>query len=129
MKASKLFKLVGARLFYMYGNGQGQSTLFSQIKTAVENKDEIFNMSGGEQLRDYLPVGEIVKILVDFVLSHPNNGIINACSEKPISIQRLVEQWIENHCCKIKLNLGYYSYPNYEPMTFLGDGKKLNSFL
>lgn len=129
LKANKPFKLVWARLFYMYGNGQGQRTLFSQIKTAVENQQEIFNMSGGEQLRDYLPVGEIAKILVKLALSQQDIGIINVCSGKPVSIRSLVEQWIESNRWRIKLNLGYYPYPDYEALAFWGDRQKLDSFL
>ena len=46
---------------------------------------------------------------------------MNICSGAPISIRRLVEEWIKNNNWDIELNLGYYPYPDYEPMSFWGD--------
>jgi dTDP-6-deoxy-L-talose 4-dehydrogenase (NAD+) len=52
-------------------------------------------------------------------------GIINCCSGKPISVRTFVENYFEEHNHPIKLNLGYYLYPDYEPFAFWGDVKKL----
>jgi dTDP-6-deoxy-L-talose 4-dehydrogenase (NAD+) len=38
-----------------------------------------------------------------------------------------VEDHISRRGTAIKMNLGYYPYPEYEPMAFWGDGNKLNS--
>jgi dTDP-6-deoxy-L-talose 4-dehydrogenase (NAD+) len=84
-------------------------------------------MSGGEQIRDYLHVDQVAKYLVGLALSTQSVGLINVCSKKPISIRRLVEQWVERHDWKIQLNLGYYPYPDYEPMAFWGNSSKLKS--
>ncbi|MEQ9359161.1 NAD-dependent epimerase/dehydratase family protein [Coleofasciculus chthonoplastes] len=129
LQSQQPFKLAWARLFYMYGDGQPQTTLFSQLKSAIENRHDVFNMSGGEQLRDYLPVSEIAKILVKLALKSRNIGIVNICSGNPISIRRLVEYWIETHGWEIQLNLGYYPYPEHEPMAFWGTRRKLDRFL
>jgi dTDP-6-deoxy-L-talose 4-dehydrogenase (NAD+) len=49
-------------------------------------------MSGGEQLRDYLPVQEVARRIV-FWVEHPEcQGIINCCSGKPTSVRSLMEQ-------------------------------------
>jgi len=42
-----------ARLFYIYGEEQGPKSLFSQLKNVALEAGAVFNMSGGEQLRDY----------------------------------------------------------------------------
>lgn len=125
------FELVWTRLFYMYGDGQPQNTIFSQLKNSVQNKIKVFNMSGGEQLRDYLHVSDIAKILVKLALKKPDQeiGIVNICSGKPISIRTLVEHWIQSNGWEIDLNLGYYPYPEYESMAFWGDRHKLDRFL
>jgi dTDP-6-deoxy-L-talose 4-dehydrogenase (NAD+) len=119
------FNLTWARLFYMYGDGQSRNSLFSQLKQAIERKDHTFNMSGGEQLRDYLPVQNIAKYLVDLALTRQNNEVINVCSGNPISVRKLVETWIAQNDWLIDINLGYYPYPDYEPMAFWGDQRKL----
>ena len=126
LKREKTFKLIWSRLFYMYGEGQADSSLYSQFIKAVENKDEIFNMSGGEQLRDFLPVEDIAKNISQLAFSKMDAGIVNVCSGIPISVRSLVESWKEQFGSSIKLNLGFYPYPDYEPMAFWGDAKKIN---
>ena len=121
------FNLIWARLFYLYGDGQAETSLLSQLKRAVEHGDQSFNMSGGEQLRDYLPVTEVAKHLVSLAIMRQDFRIINVCSGKPISVRKLVEDWIKQNDWSINLNLGYYPYPDYEPMAFWGDRSKLNT--
>jgi len=115
------FKLKWVRLFYMYGEGQSQKSILSQLEKAIENGDQIFNMSGGEQLRDYLPVNEVAKKITKISLQNKIDGVFNCCSGKPISIRKLVENYLVENNLKIELNLGHYPYPDYEPMAFWGD--------
>jgi dTDP-6-deoxy-L-talose 4-dehydrogenase (NAD+) len=53
------------------------------------------------------------------------NQSINCCSGKPVSIKNLVESYLEKKKHNMKLNLGFYPYPDYEPMEFWGDNCKL----
>lgn len=119
------FSLTWIRLFYLYGDGQAKMALFPQLQRAVERGDKVFNMSGGEQLRDYLHVTEAVEYIVSLAQKEQGNGIVNVCSGEPISIRRLVEGWILDANWSIDLNLGYYPYPDHEPMAFWGDNRKL----
>jgi dTDP-6-deoxy-L-talose 4-dehydrogenase (NAD+) len=119
------FNLTWARLFYLFGDHQSQTSLFSQLKSAVTRGDPVFNMSGGEQLRDYLPVTEVAKILVSLATSPRDNGVVNVCSGVPISVRKLVENWLEQNHWSIRLNPGHYPYAQYEPFAFWGDRVKL----
>ena len=47
-----------------------------------------------------------------------DNQIINCCSGKSISVKKLVENYLNEKNYEMKLNLGYYPYPAYEPMSF-----------
>lgn len=114
------FKLKWMRLFYTYGHGQMGSSLLSQLEKAVAEQAPVFNLSGGEQLRDYLPVEQMAVKIVDFSVDNDLNGIVNCCSGKPISIKRLVEDYVRENNYHIKLNFGYYPYNDYEPMAFWG---------
>jgi dTDP-6-deoxy-L-talose 4-dehydrogenase (NAD+) len=113
------------RLFYLYGNGQNKNSILEQLKSAIHRGDPIFNMSGGEQLRDYLPIETAASNIVKIALQNKVQGIINNCSGKPISIRRLVEEYLQQNNKTIKLNLGYYPYANYEPLAFWGNTEKL----
>lgn len=120
LKPLQPFNFTWARLFYMYGEGQADGSLYSKLKQAVMRGDKVFNMSNGEQLRDYLPVEEVAYQLVRSAIEQPNSGSINICSGKPISVRKLVEGWLVENQWKIALNFGYYPYPDYEPMAFWG---------
>jgi len=123
------FNLQWVRLFYTYGSFQNPNSLLAQLHRAIDNGDQFFNMSGGEQLRDYLAVEKIAKMMT-LLVEHPEcNDIVNCCKGSPISIRHLVEQHIKKRNANISLNLGYYPYPDYEPMAFWGDSSKLDSFL
>lgn len=113
------------RIFYMYGEGQNPNSLHEQLKRAIKNKDDVFNMSGGEQVRDYLPVEEVAKYIVKISVQNHITGIINCCSNEPKSVREVVEEKIKEEKSNIKLNLGYYPYSQIEPMEFWGNNEKL----
>jgi dTDP-6-deoxy-L-talose 4-dehydrogenase (NAD+) len=113
------------RLFYPFGPGQGAKSLYSQMINAITIKSKEFNMSLGEQIRDYLPVETMAGYIVTAALQNDINGIINCCSGKPVSVRSFVENFFEQRNYSIKLNLGYYPYPDYEPFAFWGNVGKL----
>jgi nucleoside-diphosphate-sugar epimerase len=122
------YVLQWARLFYMYGPGQHANSLLSQLDSALDRGDAMFNMSGGEQLRDYLPIEDVALRLVS-LLEHPDcTGTINICSGEPISVRRLVMQHLTKRGRDIQLNAGYYPYLEYEPMAFWGDCTKYSRY-
>tara|TARA_R110002049_G_scaffold46487_1_gene135135 strand:- start:81896 stop:82810 length:915 start_codon:yes stop_codon:yes gene_type:complete len=121
------FRLQWARLFYMFGDGQNPKSLLAQLDSAIDRGDHVFNMSGGEQLRDYLPVSQVAGYLAMIIRSRDFGGIVNVCSGQPISVRRLVEQHIRRRGATIDLNLGHYPYPDYEPFAFWGDNSVLRS--
>ena len=123
------FTLNWIRLFYMYGKGQNPNSLLSQLELALQNGETTFNMSGGEQLRDYLPVEKIAEYIVRIALQNKINGIINCCSGVPVKVKTLVENYLKKNNKKINLNPGYYPYADYEAMAFWGDDTKLNSII
>jgi nucleoside-diphosphate-sugar epimerase len=123
------FRLTWARLFYMYGDGQAPSSLLSQLKAAVTRGDSKFPMSAGEQLRDFLPVESVAEALTALALRNSDDGIVNVCSGKPISVRTLVETWLEQNGKRIDLDLGFYPYSEFEPMAFWGDRKKIDRMI
>lgn len=120
LKMFNSFNLTWARIFYTYGEGQPTTSLYPSLKEAVMRGDKIFNMSGGEQLRDYLLVEEVARQLVQLAIAQCDAGPVNICSGTPISVRRLVEQWLSTNGWKIELNFGHHKYSDYEPMAFWG---------
>ena len=52
----------------MYGEGQNKNSLIALLDEAIKNGGKEFNMSGGEQLRDYLHSDEVVKNITKIAL-------------------------------------------------------------
>jgi dTDP-6-deoxy-L-talose 4-dehydrogenase (NAD+) len=129
LQTKHAFELNWVRIFYLKGKGQHPNSLLPLLDAAIERGDSVFNMSGGEQLRDYLPVETAADYIVRIMAQETGVGIINCCSGVPISVRRLVETHLESRNATIKLNLGFYPYANYEPMAFWGDNRKLSRLL
>ena len=121
------YHLKWVRLFYMYGDGQGLNSLFSQLDKALDNGEKIFNMSGGEQVRDFLHVEKMAEYIVTIALQHKVTGIINCCSGRPLTVNELVAEHLKKKGKDILLNKGFYPYSDYEPMNFWGNNAKLKS--
>ncbi|MEO8405990.1 MAG: NAD-dependent epimerase/dehydratase family protein [Chitinophagaceae bacterium] len=115
------------RLFYMYGKGQNPKSLLSQLQAAIDNGDEVFNMSPGDQLRDYLPVEKVAGYIVKIAVQQKVMGIINCCSGVPVSVKQLVLDYLEEKKAEIRLNTGFYPYPDIEPKNFWGDTSKFKT--
>jgi dTDP-6-deoxy-L-talose 4-dehydrogenase (NAD+) len=113
------------RLFYMYGEGQKPNAIIPQLEAALQRRDSVFNMSGGEQVRDYLPVTVVAANICMVALQQEVTGIINCCSGTGTMVKDLVAAHLQKSGRDVKLNLGHYPYPVHEPFQFWGDDSKL----
>ncbi|MBK1709324.1 NAD-dependent epimerase/dehydratase family protein [Marichromatium gracile] len=122
-------QLLWTRLFYLWGEGQAAGSLYPQLLAAARRGERRFPMSGGEQLRDYLPVTEAAERLVRLALETEASGIVNLCSGRPVSVRALVERWIAEHGLEIEPALGALPYAAHEAMAFWGDSTRLRQLL
>lgn len=118
-----------ARLFYIYGPGQSERSLFAQLERALLDGAESFDMSGGQQVRDYLPVDVVAEYLSAIVSQETIQGAINVCSGRNISLVELVRKYLAARGANIRLNLGKYPYPDWEPFRFWGSTGKLHRII
>ncbi|EIG62343.1 NAD(P)-dependent oxidoreductase [Bradyrhizobium sp. WSM1253] len=128
LQQPKPFTLQWMRLFYMYGEGQNPNSVLAQLDRAIDEDAAFFNMSAGDQLRDYLPINAVA---ANFALALENplvcDGVINCCSGAPISVLDLVSQHRISRSSEIELRRRHFPYPDYEPMAFWGVPSKLNT--
>jgi len=129
LQSSHPFNLTWTRLFYMYGEGQSVKSIFSLLSAAVKRGDTHFDMSGGEQIRDYLHVNDVAKSIVQLSCLERSLGIVNVCSGAPRTIRGIVEGWITDNNWEIELRLGRFTYPDYEPFAFWGNSDKFHTLL
>ncbi|KJZ33827.1 NAD(P)-dependent oxidoreductase [Pseudomonas fluorescens] len=123
------FTLQWARLFYLHGEGQNPNSLLAALDRAIDAGDDSFNMSAGEQLRDYLAIETAAGYLAAILQQRKFDGVINCASGQPISVRALVEQRLQARGSSIRLNLGHYPYPTHEPMAFWGVTDRLQQLL
>lgn len=121
LQAECSFSLTWARLFYMYGDDQPATSLWPSLKAAALAGRSEFPMSGGEQLRDYLPVEEVASRLTDLALARADRGPVNVCSGQPVSVRDFVESKIRQNGWSIRPSYGELPYTDYEPMAFWGE--------
>ncbi|XHF32595.1 NAD(P)-dependent oxidoreductase [Pseudomonas chlororaphis] len=123
------FTLQWARLFYLHGEGQNPNSLLAALDRAIDAGDATFNMSAGEQLRDFLPIRTAANHLAAILHQRDFNGVINCASGQAISVRTLVEQHLRERGASIDLNLGHYPYPTHEPMAFWAVVDRLQQLL
>ena len=85
------FSLTWERLFCLYGNWRSENSLLPPWRRAIERDYKVFNMSDGEQLRDYLLVTDVAKHLVSLALQAKDFGVVNICSGKLVSVRKLID--------------------------------------
>lgn len=129
LQRERPYGLQWLRLFYMHGPGQSSSSLLGQLDSALARGDQVFNMSGGEQLRDYLPVEQVAQRIAAVAAAPQLDGVYNVCSGVPVAVRSVVERHLQARGASIALNLGHYPYPVHEPMAFWGDPARLAAAL
>ena len=120
------FVMKWLRLFYMYGKDQSANSLIPQLMQAFRNGESHFNMSPGDQVRDFLPVETMANKITAIALQKKVTGIINCCSGKPVTVIDFVHEFVKQHDIKIELSTGFYPYNPIEPFSFWGDTTKMN---
>jgi nucleoside-diphosphate-sugar epimerase len=125
LKSKYEFQLKWIRIFYVFGEIKDRVNLYTHLLKAVHENQESFNMSGGEQIRDFLSPKEIARNIVKISLQTCEDGIINCCSGKPVILKDFIKTFLHQNNYSIKLNLGVFPYPDYEPMECWGSVKKL----
>lgn len=123
------FDLKWLRLFYMYGEGQNKNSLYPQLMDAIRDRKEYFNMSKGDQIRDYLSIQEMATYIIKVALQTNITGIINICSGRPITVKLFVENIIKQHNSSLQLNTGVFPYSEHEAMYFWGNNSKLSKII
>jgi dTDP-6-deoxy-L-talose 4-dehydrogenase (NAD+) len=126
LQRERAFTLQWVRLFYLHGEGQNPNSLLASLDRAIDAGDTQFNMSKGDQLRDYLDIRQAASRLASLIARRDVDGVINCCSGQPVSVRALVEQRVRERQSSIVLNLGHYGYSVHEPMAFWGVAQRIS---
>jgi nucleoside-diphosphate-sugar epimerase len=123
------FGLGWLRPFYLYGPGQASTSLYSQLHRAAMSHAKNFDMSAGDQVRDFLAVEVAAARIAALTVDHTNAGLVNVCSGRPTTVVDIARRWLDDWKSNTVLNLGVFPRPDYEPFAFWGNPRRLQSLL
>jgi nucleoside-diphosphate-sugar epimerase len=115
-------RVVYSRIFNAFGDGQHKDNFWPGLREAALKGND-FEMTGGEQIRDFIKVEDVVKKLIDQLdFSDMQLGQINLKNigtGKPQTLRHFAEYWWKKWGASGKLNFGSKSYRKNEMMRFV----------
>lgn len=117
------------RIFNFFGSDMPENFFISQL-IATLNRDEFFEMTGGEQIRDFLHIDELLVAIIAISRSGKSDGeVINICSGKGIMLKDLAFEISRLLKKEHLLNIGALPYRNNEIWEMIGDNEKLRKII
>lgn len=116
------------RLFNFYGEDMPKNFFIPQLIDKLK-KNEDFDMTKGEQIRDFLHINDVVKYLLIASESKSKKTVINICSGKGVTIKNMALELKEKYKSHSKINFGAIPYRKNEVWEMFGDTNKMKKFL
>lgn len=117
------------RAYYIYGDDARNHSIFAKLTAAEEADQEMFPFTSGKNQYDFIEVDELARQIAAVALQDEVNGIINCCSGQPMSLGDKVEQFIQEHGFKIKLDYGAFPDRPYDSPAVWGDAEKIHKIM
>jgi len=116
------------RLFNFFGRNMSPKFFIPQMISTLR-KNETFEMTEGEQKRDFLYLDDVILAMI-LAARHPaTNEIFNVCSGKAISLKELVLEIKEKLNSQSKIIFGALPYRDHEVWNMVGDNTKIQQKL
>jgi nucleoside-diphosphate-sugar epimerase len=117
------------RFFNFYGDDMPENFFVSQLMASLKSNC-IFNMTKGEQQRDYLEINELLYYIAHIVQNPKCIGqIVNICSGKGTPLKDLAFKIAGKYNKESLINLGSIPYRKNEIWNMIGDNSKLLNLL
>lgn len=117
------------RGFYIVGNTQSGSSIFSKIAQAEAAGQARFPFTLGQNQWDFIDYDQFCRQIACILIQDEINGIINACSGYPEKLADRVEKFIKAQGYKIKLDYGAFPDRPYDSKAVWGNDKKIKEIL
>ena len=117
------------RGYYIVGNSQYGSSIFSKITAAEAEGKEEFPFTLGQNQFDFIDYEDFCEQVARAVEQKEVLGIINICSGHPEKLADRVERFIKENSYKINLKYGAFPDRPYDSKAVWGDGKKIERIM
>jgi len=126
LQMTKSFDLTWARIFYPYGEGQSEKSLYSQLKNAILLNQE-FSMGSGRQILDFIHVEQVASSLLLMLNGCTGVGVVNLGSGKPQTVADFVKEQIGIFQSDLVPRLGRIPDRDFESVSFWSDNSRFDS--
>lgn len=113
------------RGYYIVGNSEFGSSIFSKITQAVKEGKKEFPFTMGLNQFDFIDYDTFCRQVADIVEQSDVRGIINVCTGRPEKLADRVERFIKDNNYPIKLIYGAFPDRPYDSKAIWGDNSKI----
>lgn len=117
------------RGYYIVGNTEHGSSIFSKITEAANKKQKTFPFTSGQNQFDFIDYSEFCKQVAAVVLQNEENGIINCCSGNPMKLAERVEKFIKENGYDIELAYGTFPDRPYDSKAIWGNPTRIQKIM
>lgn len=117
------------RGYYIVGNSEFGSSIFSKITCAEKNGQDLFPFTMGLNQWDFISYEDFCLQVAAVVEQNEINGVINICSGRPEKLADCVERFIQDNHYKIKLDYGKFPDRPYDSKAVWGDDSKIRKII
>lgn len=117
------------RGYYIVGNSQYGSSIFSKITTAETEGKKEFPFTMGKNQFDFIDYEDFCEQTARAVGQNEVLGIINICSGHPEKLANRVERFINENGYRIKLKYGAFPDRLYDSKAVWGDNRKIEAIM
>jgi len=114
------------RLFNAFGPGQEKGFFFSDLLASF-NENKVFEMTKGEQKRDFIFIDDVTKAIEMFIYRDNILECVNLSSGNPLSLNQIIQMFNLKVNGKLKVNK-CIPYRQNEIWEMYGDNELLLSF-
>lgn len=113
------------RGYYIVGNTEFGSSIFSKITAAVKEGKKKFPFTQGLNQFDFIDYDKFCEQVTLTVMQDEVNGIINICSGRPEKLSERVEKFIKENNYEIELEYGVFPDRTYDSKAVWGNSSKI----
>lgn len=106
------------RVFYLYGEGEDERRLVPYIRQRLEADEEVL-LSKGDQVRDFLDVSDVGRMIADVALGQLE-GPVNICSGEGVTVRGLAESIADEYGRRDLLKFGARPDNVFDPPRIVG---------
>jgi len=117
------------RLFNFYGDDMPEDFFYSQLINALKRNEE-FNMTGGEQIRDFLPIEQVLEYIIKVSDTNKSDQIlVNVCSGTGIKLKDFAREIAKKINKEHLLKIGALKYRENEVWNMVGNNNLLSDII